>query len=426
MTSRSTFLDSLYGAYYHRDVPEEDVELTHVGPGTPCGEYLRRFWQPVFLLDELGELPVPIRILCEDLIAYRDRSGQIGLLELHCPHRGASLEFGQISECGIRCCYHGWLIGHDGAILETPGEPADSTLKDRLWHGTYPTHVYQSIVFAYMGPPDKKPPFPIYDTFDMDGYTTIPVPKYIMASNWLQIKENCMDPAHLYFLHTIDGNVGFTGDMKVQSELDFMESPTGLIYTSTRRVEDNVWVRIADFFPPTLHQFPADDLGAQQPRYGPADTGLWAVPVDNYNTLLFNIRFLPNELVDASVSIAFGQTEERPYEERQRVPGDHDAQCSIHRGIARHDLEHLATTDRGIIMLRRILRRGIEAVQRGEDPSGIAAKEGEVITTYSGDTAMRIPPAPTPDEDLQLLKKVAREVVERSIKAPRGSRGNGG
>ena len=426
MTSGASFLRSDYGAYYHRDFPEEDVDLTHVGPGTSCGEYLRRFWQPVILLDELQDVPVAIKILDEELVAYRDRSGEIGLLELHCPHRGTSLEFGQIAECGIRCCYHGWLMGHDGRILETPGEPTDSTLKDRLWHGAYPTFVYKGIVFAYMGPPDKMPVFPIYDTFEMEGYTTKPLQKYIMAANWLQIKENCMDPAHLYFLHTIGGNIGFTGDMKVQSEMDFMDSPTGLIYTSTRRVgENNVWVRIADYLPPTLHQFPSDDLGAQEPRYSPADTGLWAVPVDNFSTLLFNLRFLPNEVADSPISIAFGQTEDRPYGERQRVPGDHDAQCSIHRGIARHDLEHLAVTDRGIIMLRRILRRGILAVQRGEDPPGILFKEGEVIPTYSGDTVLRIPPAPTREEDIELLHRTAREVVERSVKALRGLRGNG-
>src|SRR3954451_25036209 len=93
-----------YAAYYRRDVPEDDVELTRVGPGTPCGEYLRRFWQPVILTRELGELPRRVRILGEDLVAFRDKSGAIGILELHCPHRGTSLEFGLVGEHGIRCC----------------------------------------------------------------------------------------------------------------------------------------------------------------------------------------------------------------------------------------------------------------------------------------------------------------------------------
>ena len=138
-----------------------------MGPGTPAGEWFRRFWHPVFVADELGDLPKAIRILGKDLVIFHDRSGRVGLLELHCSHRGTSLEFGQIEEHGIRCCYHAWLYDVDGAILETPGEPADSTPKDRLCHGAYPTLEYNGLVFAYMGPPDKRPEFPSLDTHGM-------------------------------------------------------------------------------------------------------------------------------------------------------------------------------------------------------------------------------------------------------------------
>src|SRR6201997_129419 len=158
MPERLPFLSKAYSGYYHRGLPAVDEELTRVGPGTPCGEYLRRFWQPVIQSSELGQLPRRLRILGEDLVAYRDKSGTIGLLELHCPHRGTSLEFGLIGDRGIRCCYHGWLFDCDGTILETPGEPADSTLKDRLFHGAYPVHEKGGIVFAYMGPPAEQPP----------------------------------------------------------------------------------------------------------------------------------------------------------------------------------------------------------------------------------------------------------------------------
>src|SRR5215470_10098879 len=127
MATRAPFLTTRLGGYYHREVPQEDTELTHIGPGTPCGAYLRRFWQPICFADELRDLPLRVRILGEDLVAFRDFRGSVGLLELHCPHRGTSLEFGLVSERGIRCCYHGWLFDIDGAILETPGEPATST-----------------------------------------------------------------------------------------------------------------------------------------------------------------------------------------------------------------------------------------------------------------------------------------------------------
>ena len=167
MTTTTAFLNTPYGGYLNNRVPPEDEELTHVGPGTPGGEWFRRFWQPVAVAEDLKDLPVAIRILGEDLVIFRDRSGRIGLLELHCSHRGTSLEFAQIQERGIRCCYHAWCYAVDGKILDTPGEPADSTLKERLYHDAYPTLEHKGLVFAYMGPPDQRPAFPHYDTYDI-------------------------------------------------------------------------------------------------------------------------------------------------------------------------------------------------------------------------------------------------------------------
>ena len=122
MVTNTPFLNTPYGGYLHSQVPSEDEEITHVGPGTLAGEWFRRFWQPVAVSEDLKDLPVAIRILGEDLVLFRDRSGQIGLLELHCSHRGTSLEFGQIEERGIRRCYHAWHYDVDGKLLETPGE----------------------------------------------------------------------------------------------------------------------------------------------------------------------------------------------------------------------------------------------------------------------------------------------------------------
>src|ERR1700756_2513213 len=190
---RAPFLNTALSAYPHRERPAEDQELSRVGPGTPCGEYLRRFWQPVALSEDLRDLPRRLRILGGDLVAFRDGSGAVGLLELHCPHRGTSLEFGLVGAKGIRCCYHGWLFDVDGTILETPGEPADSTLKDRLCHGAYPEHEAHGLVFAYMRPPAEIPPFPIYDSLIRPGYRVIPGQKYYCPCNWLQIQDNTMD-----------------------------------------------------------------------------------------------------------------------------------------------------------------------------------------------------------------------------------------
>src|SRR5262249_24934094 len=137
------------------------------------------------------------------------------------------LEFGLISERGIRCCYHGWLFDVDGTILETPGEPATSTLKNRLCHGAYPTLERHGIVFAYMGPPEEKPPFPEYDSFKRSGYRLMPGPKYSYPCNWLQIVENATDPVHTAFLHTIVSGAQFTDEFGKLPELDFSETPIG-------------------------------------------------------------------------------------------------------------------------------------------------------------------------------------------------------
>jgi len=417
MVARAPFLNARYSAYHHRQRPAPDDELTRVGPGTPCGEYLRRFWQPVILTSELGEVPRRLRILGEDLVAFRDKSGAIGLLEMHCPHRGTSLEFGLVGEKGIRCCYHGWLFGVDGAILETPGEPADSTLKDRLCHGAYPVREHAGLVFAYMGPSDKEPAFPMLDTYDLPGYRLVARAPTLWECNWLQVKENSMDPAHLAFLHTLPGSEGFTEDFKELGEWDWMETPVGMVYIDTRRQDDRVWVRVADLILPNIHQFPpnADPMALRNSINRPMAT-TWAVPLDDANTMQIGYYRAP-EGKETRRGGGFGQDASRPYEERQRVPGDYDAQVSIHGGTARHGLEHLAATDRGIIMMRNMIRRGIRAVKKGVALESPMLRNGAAVPTYSHDRVVAgIAPAPTPEADRRKLREVARGVVRETLK----------
>ena len=132
VNARAKPLREAYGAYNSTREIGVDEELSRVGRGTPCGEYFRRFWQPVCLSEHLKDLPKRIRILGEDLVAFRDGSGRVGVLELHCSHRGTSLEYGKVQQRGISCCYHGWQFDVDGTILDTPGEPAGSPIKDRF------------------------------------------------------------------------------------------------------------------------------------------------------------------------------------------------------------------------------------------------------------------------------------------------------
>src|SRR5438874_9119546 len=143
---------------------EQNALLTQTGPGTPGGELLRRYWQPAGLSDELplGGTPIPVRLLSEDLVLFRDEDGNPGLLGLHCAHRGADLSYGRIENGGLRCLYHGWLYDRAGRCLEQPGEPAGSTFHQRIVHPAYPCVERADAIFAYMGP-GEPPEFPNYD-----------------------------------------------------------------------------------------------------------------------------------------------------------------------------------------------------------------------------------------------------------------------
>ena len=427
MTQRATFINQPYGAYHHRDIPKEDVELTHVGPGTPCGEYLRRFWNPVATSDELKDVPLRIRIMGEDLIIFRDLSGRVGLMEPHCAHRGTSLEFGLLSERGIRCCYHGWLYDVDGTILETPGEPDDSTLRFRLCHGAYPTREHRGLVFAYMGPQDKQPPFPIFDTLVDEGTadhrpSSADNGKHYMPCNWLQIKENCMDPVHTAFLHTIVSGAQFTEEFGVIPELDFIESPVGMAYIATRRVGDNIWVRMNDFIAPNVHQVASSfEDGKHEHGFHRPWLTQWSVPVDDKETMNIRLRHYSEEEYRSPAKppvLTFGQTGDRDHEARQRVPGDYDALSTIHWGMSRYGLEHLGYTDRGVIMLRNMVRTGIRDVQAGRNPFGSQLSADQVIRTYANDTVVRAPAASSLEKDAELLHQTGLQVARGYIENP--------
>ncbi|HEY3911989.1 MAG TPA: aromatic ring-hydroxylating dioxygenase subunit alpha [Stellaceae bacterium] len=425
MTTRAPYLKARYSAYHHRRVPREDAELTHVGPDTPCGEYLRRFWQPVCYSDDLKDLPLKVKMLGEELVAFRDGRGEIGLLELHCPHRGTSLEFGLVGDKGIRCCYHGWLFDVDGAILETPGEGASSRLKDRLCHGAYPIREYGGMVFAYMGPPEEMPAFPIYDSFVRPGYRLIPGQKYFYPCNWLQILENTQDAIHTSFLHTIVSGAVFTEEFGVLPELEFTETPVGIIYIATRRVGDNIWSRSVENVLPNLQQVaPIWETGQQPVAFSGPIMSRWIVPLDDTNTMQIEFRQIsetegvvtPDWWADRSQMLP-GQLAGDTYEEAQRRPQDFEAQVS-QRPIAVHGMEHLGTTDRGISMFRNQLRAGIKAVKAGEEPLGLVREDRGVIPTYCNNTVVRIPPAKTPELDKKLLRETGRRLAESYIAAP--------
>ena len=353
-------------------IPKEDVSLTHVGFGTPMGELLRRYWQPICLSDELQDLPKYCKILDEEIVAYRDKSGKVGVLGAHCIHRGTSLEYGRIEKEGIRCCYHGWYFNAEGKCLDQPGEPNDSPYKHEVRQPWYPAEEYHGLVFVYMGPLDKKPLLPHYDTLEQAGVNHVAYRNYtrgvVAPCNWLQLQENGADPIHTYALHGYDpGFLGFTDAYSVIPELEYRQHGHSVTYhrdselTGGRR-----FIRVVESFVPNVRSIPPPVVEGKDPKKeteGARFIGWW-VPADNENTLGFHI-----EIVDPERPM-FQRTDiipDRPYEETQRTPDDKEAQVS-QRPIARHILEHLATSDRGVVMFRRLLREAIKSIENGEDP----------------------------------------------------------
>ena len=434
--AKQRFLTEGYGGYHRAEVPPVDEVLTRVGPGTPGGEYLRRFWHPVIHSETLRDLPIAIRILGEDLVVFRDGSGQVGLLERHCSHRGTSLEFGQIAERGIRCCYHGWHFDIDGAVLDTPAEPDDNPYVGKLYHGAYPTLEYRGLVFAYMGPPERKPALPVYDSFEDAGNSMgLGEPHALGATfqpcNWLQIVDNVPDQGHEAFLHArstgpqfLDQNRRLVEEVSIVGELDWWETPIGIACHETRRLGESVWVRSMEYICATAVQ--VCDTPVLPPRYGNGESEIlvpprivrWYTPIDDASTLAFSFILYrqgePQDYVTNPTPAARALYGDRPYEESQRFPGDYDAQVG-QRPIAVHAAEHLGSSDRGIAMLRKMVRDGIEDVAHGEDPRGTNRAAGGVVATYSRETVIRLAPAATPEEDKALLRKASREVFERAL-----------
>jgi phenylpropionate dioxygenase-like ring-hydroxylating dioxygenase large terminal subunit len=414
-------LNQPMAGYYHTQNPDEDIELTHTAPGTPCGEYLRRYWHPVALSEEVKDLPVRIKIMHQDLVVFRDKRNRVGLLELHCAHRGASLEYGLICETGIRCCYHGWQFDIDGSILEMPTEFGENSYKNELYQGAFPTREYAGFIWGYLGPPEKRPPFPRFDILETEDFDhEDSVTKTIWPCNWLQIRDNFMDPLHAIVLHTISPEgTGFTKAARVFGEIDFVETPIGMVYLNARRMKENIWVRMAENIFPNMGSFGlnGEDGSREHPFNGPEAT-VWSVPMDDTHTINFRMRHFRSWIPKSEQppKISFGQQANRTYEETQRLPGDYEAQVS-QRPIAIHALEHPIKSDRGIMIMRKRLREWINVAKRGEDPPlTTELKDGEIISTYCNDTVLRVPEAATEEEDRKLRLEVAHRLIQDYIK----------
>ena len=416
MTSLATSGAQRFNAYNTpRDLPE-DTELTHVDRGTPMGELFRRYWQPVANVRELSDLPLKLKILGEDLVLFKTAKGEFGLVEQRCAHRGASLEYGVISDRGIRCAYHGFHYAPDGTILET-GAGAPLANGGRICLGAYPTHVFADLVFAYMGPPERKPAFPMLDLYEAAHITVESgfEKDCVNECNWLQIHENAMDPVHTAYLHvlTTGAQRGFSDRMGIVPIMQWVQNENGMHYIASRRVKDSdlVWIRVVDTFMPNYGLVPpSDDVQKENISQLPY-VATWVVPIDNHNSKRLHVLFNDERNPLKTRVRGFGQANDRSYAERQRHPGDYEVTTGQGR-IAIHAYENLTSTDYGVIALRQMIRENIRAVAEGRDPVAVTRDERAKLRIRSQNTFVRAPQAATPEADVALLKSIGREIAE--------------
>ena len=383
---------------------EENELLTRVGPGTPAGELLRRYWQPLALSEELhvGAAPKPVRLLGEDLVLFRDDQGRVGLLDIHCSHRGADLSFGRVEDGGLRCIYHGWLYDVKGQCLDQPGEPDGGHGRETVRHKAYPCQEAAGIIFAYLGP-GEPPLLPAYEIFGVPEEYRY-VSKIYSECNYLQANEGNIDPVHLSFLHRFfDEDLAGQGrPTQFRSVSGSSNSPNQLcgenlaptteieledfgvrIYT-WRPVGENAYLRVSNFVMPNLSAVPGETQGAGYLIN-------WHVPIDDEHHWKFMIVFSRKAPLDMDrfrnrytgemlpdyrpVRNARNRYLQDREEARTRsytgmgpfFPG-HDLFATESQGhIQDRTREHLVSSDKAILAARKQLLKAIKDVQDGHE-----------------------------------------------------------
>ncbi len=398
---------------------ERNQLITRTGPGTACGRFMRRYWQPAALVEELeGARPAkPVRLLGEHLVVFKDEAGRYGLVERACPHRGADLAYGRCEDGGLRCTFHGWLFDVTGQCLETPAEPEDSTLHTRVRVRSYPVVARSGILWAYMGE-GAPPPIASLDCFQAPETHTFAF-KGLWECNWLQALEVGIDPAHASFLHrffededhataygkqfrdaSLDSDIPMTRLLREKARPVIGVEPAdyGMRITSTRKLDENsTHVRVTNqVFPHAITIPLSQEMTITQ----------WHVPVDDENCYWYTIFTSFTGPVDKARMRADRLKIYEMPEYRSKMNRSNDYGFDVHDQATRtftgmgedinvhdqwavegqgriHDRsrETLGTTDRAIGAYRRLLFRAIEQVEKGEAPLLCgAAHEVEGIT----------------------------------------------
>jgi 5,5'-dehydrodivanillate O-demethylase oxygenase subunit len=408
----------------YRTTKQENEILTRVGPRTPMGELLRRYWWPVGISDHLKDKPTLIRVLGEDLVLFRDVRSHPAVIGAKCAHRRANLCLGNVEKGGLRCRYHGWLYDTAGRVAQTPGEPPNSKLKDTVHHPGYPAEELGGFVFTYMGP-RPMPLLPRFHFLAAEGerYSIV---QGFGRCNWLQAVENGIDPLHAGFLH---------GDIweAVSSEPEttwFEETEWGIAYKVIRsgRKPGEYNYREHHLFMPGISSGGDASVseGADNPPPDelPAVTARWGVPIDDTHMMHMRVFFKPSSkagkrLQFKTLSLARTRTSPfrvEPYGEYKNsdtptlgytIPksiGGEDAVMLDSMGpIADRENENLTAADESMEMLRKMYLKGIETVKAGEDPKGVIRDKEKNKLIVIGGLYRWI----SPEERKQLLEAAA-------------------
>ena len=359
-------------------------DIVKVGPGSLGGNYLRQFWWPVALSEEVKDIPVPVDALGEALVLFRDLSGQLTLLGRHCAHRRASLEYGIIEAQGIRCAYHGWCYDQKGNVVDRPAEPIKTA--PNIHHPWYPVEELGGFVFAYMGPEKANPPpLPRYDVLVMDGYRVAERGDTRLGKgyscNWLQGAENTTDTTHMTYLH---------GIYKQCPIFKAVEGAYGVkIYIVSRGSKPNtIQVRQRCTVLPGINRKsrePWDEKNDGDGLEVPIQQAIWILPIDDTHCEEMRLTVYPKPPEQKSYHGGYvekaRQRERKPYDRRLygeirgNIPLEDKAMVESQGPIVDRTLEHPGYGDRAILLLRKMLREGIAEVANGKRPKGVLEKE---------------------------------------------------
>ena len=410
----------------------ENEVLTRTDRGTPCGELMRRYWQPAALSEELppGGPPLPVRLLGEDLVIFRDDRGRPGLLGIHCAHRGADLSYGRLEDGGLRCIYHGWLYDIEGRCLDQPGEPGGGAHRDAIRQPAYPCREKSGIIFAYMGP-GEPPLLPAYDWLTVPDDQVAPT-KLFSECNYLQGNEGNIDIFHNNYLHFIRRDLSAMSEAEVKKIRDRFgdvervsgrgPSPgterthaqlldLGIRICKVRRMDaGRNYIRAATFVLPSMTVIPGGNIN-------------WHVPIDDTHHWKYVITFSREKALDRETATMRSSQwapapDYRPMVSKANRYGQDRSlmkdrvYCGIDYPNPIQDLcvvegaglvqdrtnEHLVESDVPIVASRKVLMKAIRDVQGGSDPPHVirdteANRFPEIVATYG------VIPSATPWQD---------------------------